>query len=107
MDDNMIPDALEYWVVAYEKVKANEYKFYLKNLPIKSVSIKVLKHHNFSFYRAVTNLMIKKSETGQFYLPSGKSQDPQCAVITALSRFILESHLHSYEENKNYLTDAN
>jgi hypothetical protein len=103
MNNNIVPESLNTWVFAYEKIGENEYEFYLRDLPIKRLRIKAIKNINFGFYEAVTNYAIKSNIYHYAaHIPSGKSEDPICAVIMALTKFLLHDRVYELIENLTY-----
>lgn len=103
MIKNIVPESLDAWVVAYEKIGNDEYEFYLRDLPLDRLRIKATKSTDFNFYTAVTNYVIKHEQMANvFYIPSGKSEDPICAIIMALVKFVTHEQLNKLADNVNY-----
>ncbi len=103
MIENIIPESLDAWVVAYEKIGDDEYEFYLRDLPLEKVRVKATKSTDFNFYTAVTNYGIKHKQMANVsYIPSGKSEDPICAIIMALAKFINYEQMNSLTKNVSY-----
>jgi hypothetical protein len=97
-----IPRILEKWIVAYAKLSDREYEFIVRDFPVPRVRIRAEKMRVLKRYSAQSNYNIKRSGEEEFTSIMGTGENPEQAIIDALTQMLTQGKVVDVETNNYY-----
>jgi len=97
-----LPEILEKWIVAYNKLNEHEYEFFIRDFPVTKVLIKIEKREELNKYYAQVNYNIKRSPEEDFSTLIGKGEKAVQAITEILTQMLTRSEVTEVETNNYY-----
>lgn len=83
-----IPEKVGKWIIAYRSISEVEYEFYLRDLGIDTILIKIERVENTQKFYGEIKFQISPSITASFGIPESISSNYNGTILKALKEFI-------------------